>query len=247
MKMKFIPINNDINKAIAFANTLDNNFVIKNQLINQKPFYIPTLDVINQLKGEGWIINGVSEERNRKTRKITDNFVQLINPNFPMNFKFNGEREALVSLTISNSTNGNKPLQMNMGTFRETCSNGAIAKQDVGEYNIKHDECGIYNLQKIISNLNKNCSILLNEFNLLKEKKMDKEMIKTFAKKAAKLRFIEDKDINLDEILKIHRREDEGNDAWSVFNRVQENLSHNIRNIKEDISFNKQLMELVIS
>ncbi len=247
MKMKFIPVNNDVDKAIAFANTLDNNFIINNQRIKQKPFYIPTLDVINQLKGEGWIIKGVSEHRDKKTRKITNNYVQLLNPNFPMNFKYGGTNEALVSLTLSNSTDGNGSLEVNLGTFREVCSNGAIGKVSVGESRIKHDECGTYNLQKLLSNMNKNCSILLNSFNELKEKEMNQDTMKLFAKKAAKLRFIDNNDINIDEILKVHRVEDEGNDMWSVFNRVQENLSYNIKNVNEDIRFNQQLMELVMS
>jgi hypothetical protein len=55
MKNKFIPVNNnDLNKAIAFANTLDNNNIRNVQRIKQKEFYIPTLDVVTKLQDEGW-------------------------------------------------------------------------------------------------------------------------------------------------------------------------------------------------
>ena len=38
MKNKFIQVDNDLNKAIAFANTLDNNNIINVQKIKQKEF-----------------------------------------------------------------------------------------------------------------------------------------------------------------------------------------------------------------
>jgi hypothetical protein len=50
MKNKFIPVDNNINKAIAFANTLDSNNIVNVQKIKQKPFYIPTMDVVERLQ-----------------------------------------------------------------------------------------------------------------------------------------------------------------------------------------------------
>ena len=52
MRNKFIPVDNDLNKAIAFANTLDNNNIRNVQRIKQKEFYIPTLDVITKLQDD---------------------------------------------------------------------------------------------------------------------------------------------------------------------------------------------------
>ena len=52
MKYKFIPVDNNIDKAIAFANTLDSNNIKNVQRIKQKPFYIETLDVVKQLQNE---------------------------------------------------------------------------------------------------------------------------------------------------------------------------------------------------
>ena len=50
MKYKFIPVDDSINKAIAFANTLDVNNIKNVQKIKQKPFYIETLDAIKMLQ-----------------------------------------------------------------------------------------------------------------------------------------------------------------------------------------------------
>jgi len=45
----------------------------------------------------------------------------------------------------------------------------------------------------------------------------------------------------------VNRVEDESNDLWTVFNRIQENLTHDITNMKEDIKLNQQLFALAES
>ena len=77
MRYKFIPVENNINKAIAFANTLDQSNIKNVQNIKQKPFYIDTLDVIKQLQSEGWEIRGVAEQR-LKNRKVNYNSANII-------------------------------------------------------------------------------------------------------------------------------------------------------------------------
>lgn len=65
-KTKFIPVNNDLNKAIAFANTLDLNNIKNVQRIKTKEFYIPTLEIVTKLQGEGWHISRGGELRAKK-------------------------------------------------------------------------------------------------------------------------------------------------------------------------------------
>ena len=73
---KFIPVDNNINKAVAFANTLDVSNIRNIQRIKTKEFYIPTLDVIEKLQDEGWQLSGVNEQRGNN-RKITNNYVRV--------------------------------------------------------------------------------------------------------------------------------------------------------------------------
>ena len=46
---KFIPVDNKLDKAIAFAHTLDPNYIKDVQKIKQKPYYIPTIEIIEKL------------------------------------------------------------------------------------------------------------------------------------------------------------------------------------------------------
>ena len=79
--MKFIPVENNVKKAIAFANTLDNGFITNVQKIKQKEHYIKSMDVVNLLQIEGWNIAGVDELRNKYEKgEFTEDDVAYINP-----------------------------------------------------------------------------------------------------------------------------------------------------------------------
>ena len=242
MKYKFIPVENNIDKAIAFANTLNNNFITDVQRIKQSEHYIQSLDAVDILQKDGWLIHGVNEEKNKRSKKIKSNFIQLQHPDFNVKHN-NGKTEALASLTISNSCDGKSPLNLSLGSFRLVCSNGLIAFDKVAESRIKHTEVNYSNLPQILAQMNNKASKLMKEIVDMKHRKLSPEDIKKFAYTAAKLRFNED-DINLNDILSIQRIEDEGDDLWTVFNRIQENLTGNVTNMKEDIKLNQQLFTL---
>jgi len=245
MKYKFIPVNNDLNKAKAFANTLDPNYIQKTQRIKQKEFYIPTIEVIQKLQKEGWMINGVDEQRNSKTRKITNNYVQMMHPDFSVK-NSKGKDEAFSSITLTNSCSGAQPLQMSLGAYRMICSNGAIAfMEDAESEKIKHTEINYRDLDRFIQSMNGKAQNVIAELNTWKEKNMTFEQMRNLAFNAARLRFNEtDENFNPDDLLRVNRVEDEGNDVWTVFNRIQENLTHDVKDKPTDIWLNQQLFDL---
>jgi hypothetical protein len=246
MRNKFIPVDNDLNKAIAFANTLDNNNIRNVQRIKQKEFYIPTLDVITKLQDEGWQLSGVAEQRG-KNRKITSNYVQLQHPDFAVQ-NSKGKDEAFTSITLSNSCNGNRPLQMSLGLFRQVCTNGLIRfDQHAETEKIKHIEVNARDLDRFVVSMNGKASQLLTEVNKMKHKGLSLEDMRKLAHEAARLRYNNLDDINIDDLLIVNRVEDESNDLWTIFNRIQENLTHDVKNMNEDIRLNQQLFSLVES
>ena len=244
MKNKFIQVDNDLNKAIAFANSLDNNNIINVQKIKQKEFYIPTLDLVTKLQDEGWRLSGVAEHRARN-RKITNNYIQMQHPDFAVQNK-QGKNEAFTSITLSNSSSGAQPLQMSLGMFRQVCSNGLIAyDQHAESENIKHIEINYRDLDRFVNTMNSKANKLLTEVNEMKNRGISMKDLRKLATEAYLLRYNNLEDINIDNLFAVNRVEDESNDLWTVFNRIQENLTHDIINMKEDIKLNKQLFALV--
>jgi hypothetical protein len=245
MQYKFIPVNNNLDKAIAFANTLDPNYIKNVQRIKQKEFYIPTIDVVQKLQKEGWMINGVDEQRNKKSRKITNNYIQMTHPDFAVKNK-QGKDEAYSSITIANSCSGKEPLQMGLGAYRMVCSNGAIRFDEHAENeNINHTEINYRDLDRFVHSMNDKAQNLIAELNTWKQQNMTVEQMRNLAYNAAKLRFDEsDENFNPIDLLRVNRVEDADNDVWTVFNRIQENLTHDVKDKKADIWLNQQLFDL---
>jgi hypothetical protein len=77
------------------------------------------------------------------------------------------------------------------------------------------------------------------------------------ATRAATLRFGKNNSINVEQLLNTVRDEDKGDDVWTVFNRIQENLTQPFRifdktgklldgitNVNADTRINKELFQL---
>jgi hypothetical protein len=112
------------------------------------------------------------------------------------------------------------------------------------ESKIKHTEINYRQLPQLIAKLNNKAMILSSEINNMKHKQLSIDDMKKFAFDAARLRFEDENEIDIDELLRVNRIEDEGNDVWTVFNRLQENLTHNVSNLSQDIRLNQQLFSL---
>jgi len=248
MKYKFIQVNNDLNKAEAFANTLNNSNILNVQNIIQPQSYIKTIDVIERFQSEGWVLKGVSEQRDKKSRKITHNFAQLHHPDFDIKTKMGGH-DSLASITISNSCNGSSPIDIHLGAFRLVCSNGLVRRDTLNHSKIKHTSDGYRDLPSIINSFHLKSKSLSSNIERLQHHELTPEEISTFAFNAVQARYGNKIPINVNymDILKVNRREDEGDNIWAVFNRIQENLTHDITRMTEDIRVNKELFSLAES
>jgi hypothetical protein len=86
---------------------------------------------------------------------------------------------------------------------------------------------------------------VIAQLNTWKQQNMTFEKMRNLAYKAAKLRFNEtDENFDPNALLRVNRVEDEGNDVWTVFNRIQENLTHDVKDKQTDIWLNQQLFDL---
>lgn len=255
MKNKFIPINNNLNKTVAFAQSLDKSFREANR-IEQTKHYIETTDVVRDLQKQGWRINGVCEQRG-KNRKITNNYVRMEHPDFAMMNR--NKTEGIANLYISNSCSGKSPLNLDLGMHRLVCSNGLVRKTSFIEHNIKHTEKNIERIPMILANVNKAAQKVLEDFNQLKHVELEPAQLNELVAKAAQLRF-EENEIDYNQLLTSYRKEDEGSSLWSIYNRIQENLTKpnllvdrdgklisGTYNVQNDINVNQKLFELVES
>jgi len=251
----FIPVNS-FEKALAFAPSINSDYR-DNQLIKSKPYTINTQDILNPLIDSGWNIDGVAEKRKSKNGQVTQHFVKLTHPDLNLNVKSKNEGKS--QLSISNKVCGSSPLNMDLGVYRQVCSNGLWAMDTTWENNISHTKKSFDNLPNIIYSAVNNVNEFMNKLNKMANVDLNKDEMNDLAERAARLRFGDDVERHIvNQLLDVRRKEDVDNDLYTVYNRVQEGLTKNnvlidvhgkplsgVNNIKDDIAINKQLFQLV--
>lgn len=255
MKNHFISVNN-IEKAIAFAPSLDSKYRERIQLTKTKKDYLETIDIIQALAKEGWEVEGVCESRG-SNRIINSQYVKLFNPDISL---MNGKTmEGKTNIILTNSIDGIKPAEIDFGVWRKVCSNGLIRRVSGFDTKIKHGVNAFTQMQKILSQINTQTSLNIKKFGSFKERLLTSSEMKELANEAIGLRW-KDGSVTSDQLLNINRSEDSGNNLWLVYNRIQENLTKSgmlrnlrgnsvegIRSLREDIFVNKELSALAES
>jgi hypothetical protein len=112
-------------------------------------------------------------------------------------------------------------------------------------------------LQEILCDLGIRTQGVMEEFNKLKESELTPAEAIKMAADAARIRFGKDVEFDVSQLLNIVRDEDKGDDVWTVFNRIQENLTQTHRitdengvmygavtDSREDTRINKELFQL---
>jgi hypothetical protein len=245
MKNKFIPVNNDLDKAIAFANTFDTNNIRDIHRMNPPNTFINPLSVAELLQNEGWELQGVAEQRNKR-RQVSSQYLRMQHPDLRVN-DVKGNSDSVATIVISNQCDGAKPMNVDLGMFRQVCSNGMVARDEVSKTKIPHTEEGMMKLKESLQPLYTASQRVIAEVERMKLVDMSMNDIKKLAYDSIVTRYGENFDntlVSVDDVINSRRFQDNSNDLFTVFNRIQENLTHDITNYDRDIKLNKELFEL---
>jgi len=120
----------------------------------------------------------------------------------------------------------------------------------------------ISELTEVIGKIVEALPLTVECMNKLKAKQLSQEEKEKFALEALGLRFdTTTQTFNLEEVLTPTRKEDKGDDMWSVYNVIQEKLvngmlrygvgvkerkARKIKNFQQDIKLNEELYELAL-
>ncbi len=256
---------------VAFKETMSSK-EIRNLGLSKHYSFVPTSNVINDLRSMGWEVVDAKQVKARKksTRGYQKHMVTFEHPDY----KVNGAEE-YPQLLLTNSHDGGNAFTLSAGIFRLVCSNGLVIKtEDYGSARLVHKGYSFEAVQKLVNTFVETIDETLTRITAMKQVELDKAQQIEFAKKAALLRFTaksynEDNIgdiVDLDDLLNVERKEDAGNGLWEVFNRVQESLVNGkynyamngkvnaadaktrkarpIKNFKQSIDVNKKLSEL---
>lgn len=185
--------------------------------------YIPTIDVLNGLRNEGFQPFMVCQTRTRREdkRDHTKHMIRLRHAE-----QING-REAN-EIILLNSHDGTSSYQMLAGMFRFVCANGMVCGDMVGEIRVPHKG-------NVIDRVIEGAFTVLDSFDVAAEQREDMQHVtlsegeqRAFANAALTLKYddpIAPAPVTEDQILMPRRFEDRKGDLWTTFNRVQENMT----------------------
>ncbi len=227
--------------------------------VSDKYHFIPTIDVVNEIKANNWYPVSVSEANVRDIDKEGyqqhlvrfRHFDDLLHP-----------QDNAVELLLFNSHDRSKSFSISAGIYRFVCSNGLVIADSVFEtYKIKHLGERENDVATAVANITAIKPKLLDKINTLSSIELTQLEKESFARSSIPLRFDKHLQVNHTDLLTPHRDEDTSNDLYTVLNVIQENLlrgnisgvnkitnrrftSKEITSISKDVDVNQGLWDI---
>ena len=192
----------------------------KHESRSEKYTYIPTISLLDSLQREGFQPFFACQTRVRDPgrREHTKHMLRL-------------RREGQIigkqvpEIILLNSHDGTSSYQMLPGLFRAVCQNGLVCGEAFGEVRVPHKG-------DVVSQVIEGAYEVLGIFDRVEEKRdaMQSLMLpppaqQALAQAALTYRFGEDhQPVTAPQILSPRRWQDESNDLWTTYQRIQENL-----------------------
>lgn len=189
--------------------------------------YIPTSQILTGLEQEGFQPFAAYQggSRDEEKRGFTKHMIRLRHRSEQLDLSKVGS--TVSEIVLVNSHDGTSSYKMMGGKFRLVCSNGMIVSDGLmKEVKVAHKG----NIQEDVIN---GCIEILADMPAVDESMREMMSIELsdaeqalFGRTALTVRYDdEESPIKASQVIAARRREDTGRDLWSVFNRVQENIT----------------------
>ncbi|EIZ7191997.1 DUF945 domain-containing protein [Salmonella enterica] len=187
---------------------------------SEKYSYIPTITLLENLRREGFepFFACQSRVRDPGRRDYTKHMLRLRRAG-----QITGQQ--VPEIIILNSHGGESSFQLLPGVFRSVCTNSLVCGQSFGEIRVPHRG-------DIVGKVIEGAYEVLGVFDRVEEKREVMQSLllpppaqQALAKAALTYRFGEEhQPVTTAQVLTPRRREDYGQDLWTVWNTLQENL-----------------------
>jgi len=229
---------------------------------SDKYAHISTEKIIDDMELLGWGVVDAKQVRARKSVGFQKHLVVFRNPEIVIDGA-DGDT-VFPQILLTNSHDGKNAFTFTAGLFRMICENGlVVCNQEFENLKIRHYGYDFEELEKTINAMVEKLPLTVESMNRFKTTVLNSNQMLDFAKRALNSRFTESEleniTIDLNDLLTPSREEDKGNDMWSVFNTVQEKLTHGlfnyaygfknrkarkIKNFNKDMELNNKLYQL---
>ena len=214
-----VPLTNDEIARVApsiFANEA-------HQSRSDRYLYIPTVDVLESLRREGFLpfMACQTRVRNEEKRDHTKHMIRLRHADQIMSKEAN-------EIILLNSHDGTSSYQMMAGCFRFVCANGLVLGDATMDQKVRH-----MGSADIVGEVIEGAYEVLNQFEAIEEQRdiMKQTKLREFeqlalAQGALAYRYDQREGpapVTASQLLSARCSEDRSDDLWTTFNRIQEN------------------------
>lgn len=185
--------------------------------MSNKYTFVPTFEIMENFQNQGWNLSSVKQVgggmygvhelrfRNSELPKVGDTLVEAI---------------------IRNSHDGMATFSVSAGLHRLVCSNGLTVPTSIAEsFNVRHKSFEYDDVKKLTESFASRLPIIQNSVDKMMARELSEGERIEFVQKANMAKWVMGSvpaSLNVEEILKPRRLEDDGNSLWKVFNVVQE-------------------------
>lgn len=185
--------------------------------------YIPTSEVLRGMRAEGFLPYEVRQGGSKD--QVKRGFMKHM-----VRFRREGDidlGDSVRELILINSHDGTSSYQLMSGVFRMVCTNGMIVA-DAGAkiHRVRHTGNVVHEVIEGSYQVLAEGAAVAESIGTMRALELRPREQEAFAEAAMHLRYQDESkpDVTPDQINRARRTDDQGNDMWHVFNRVQENL-----------------------
>ncbi|WP_193060517.1 DUF932 domain-containing protein [Halomonas sp. 3A7M] len=224
---------------------------------SERYHYIPTIDVVNALRNEGFYPFFAAQTNVRKAdkREHTKHMLRLRHAS-----QINAQEANEIILV--NSHDGSSSYQMLAGMFRFVCANGMVCGNTVGDVRVRHSGKGdiIGEVIEGAYTVRDAFEVIENERDTMRGIQLTPQLQHGLAQAVLNYKHddpLRPAPIEAEQLLRARRHEDRPNDLWSTTNRIQENVikgglsgrnakgkrttTRAVKGIDQDLKLNKAL------
>lgn len=196
--------------------------VEKHESRSERYAYIPTSEVLNALRKEGFSPFMVCQAKSRDAskREHTKHMLRLRHATQINSAEAN-------EIILLNSHDGSSAYQMMSGMFRFVCANGLICGETMNDVRVRHSRNAVDNVIEGAFRVLDDFEQIGHQRDGMKALTLNAGEQQAFAHAALALKYdteVAPAPVTEQQILTAKRIEDRSNDLWTTFNRVQEHL-----------------------
>jgi len=181
--------------------------------------FIPTIQVIDGLRAEGFQPYEIRQTKVRDAgkREHTKHMVRMRHVSSIV-------ADEVPEIILLNSHDGSSSYQIMSGVFRFVCSNGLIAGDMFNNIRVRHTGNVVGDVIEGATRVLEDAKQIGSRIGDYKAITLDREEQIAFATSALQVRWGNDQPVLASRLLQASRWQDQKDDLWTVYNRVQENM-----------------------